>query len=176
MPVQIRPAQALDIPAITAIYAEAVTGGTACYELDPPDEAEMSRRMAAILQGGFPYLVAEEEGQVLGYAYASFFRTRPAYRFLVEDSIYLGKEAQGKGIGKLLLSTLIDRCTMLGYRQMIAVIGGASPASIRLHRALNFEHSGGINGSGFKFGQWLDTVFMQRPLGEGRNTTPTKVE
>ncbi|MDQ0457340.1 GNAT family N-acetyltransferase [Rhizobium paknamense] len=172
MTLSLRPASFADIPAITAIYAQAVTGGTACYELEPPDEAEMRRRMEAILAGKFPYLIAEEGGEVLGYAYASFFRTRAAYRFLVEDSIYLGEAARGRGVGKLLLTALIEQCTALGYRQMIAVIGGASPASIGLHRSLGFVHSGGITGSGFKFGHWLDTVFMQRPLGEGKDSLP----
>lgn len=173
MPLSLRPATPKDIPAITAIYRQSVLCGTASYEILAPDEADMAGRMDAITAQSYPYIVAEDEkGNLLGYAYAGPFRTRPAYRWLVEDSIYLAPEAQGKGVGKALLKTLIEQCTALGFRQMIAVIGGASPASIGVHTSLGFTHAGGITGSGFKMGQWLDTVFMQRTLGEGNQTLP----
>ncbi|MVA24167.1 N-acetyltransferase family protein [Agrobacterium vitis] len=173
MSVQIRAATQADIPNITEIYRHSVLTGTASYEIAPPDETEMARRMETVTSQSYPYIVAEDVGGgLLGYAYASAFRTRPAYRFLVEDSIYLAEAAQGKGIGKALLADLVAQCTALGFRQMIAVIGGASPASIGVHRSLGFTHAGGINGSGFKHGIWLDTVFMQRPLGEGKQTLP----
>lgn len=169
----LRPATLRDIAAITAIYRHSVLNGTASYEIIPPDETEMARRMQGVKEQSFPYIVAEDEGgHLLGYAYASPFRTRPAYRWLVEDSIYLAADAQGKGVGKALLKALIEQCTALGFRQMIAVIGGASPASIGVHTSLGFTHAGGITGSGFKMGQWLDTVFMQRTLGEGNQTLP----
>ncbi|TWD53411.1 phosphinothricin acetyltransferase [Agrobacterium vitis] len=173
MTFSLRPATAADIPAITAIYRHSVLNGTASYEIAPPNEAEMAQRMAAILSQSYPYIVAQaHDGALLGYAYASAFRTRPAYRWLVEDSIYLAADAQGKGVGKALLKALIEQCTTLGFRQMIAVIGGASPASIGVHTSLGFTHAGGIAGSGFKMGQWLDTVFMQISLGEGKDTLP----
>jgi L-amino acid N-acyltransferase YncA len=174
MTISLRPATPADIPAITAIYRQSVLGGTASYEIAAPDEAEMARRMDAILAQSYPYIVAEEESHLLGYAYAGPFRTRPAYRWLVEDSIYLAADAQGKGVGKALLKALIEQCTDLGFRQMIAVIGGASPASIGVHASLGFAHAGGITGSGFKMGQWLDTVFMQLTLGEGNETLPNE--
>ncbi|MBF2717936.1 GNAT family N-acetyltransferase [Agrobacterium vitis] len=173
MPVQIRAAIPADIPSITEIYRHAILTGKASYEITPPDEAEMAQRMEMIASQSYPYIVAEDgDGGLLGYAYASAFRTRPAYRWLVEDSIYLAEAAQGKGIGKALLADLVAQCTALGFRQMIAVIGGANPASIGVHRSLDFTHAGGINGSGFKHGTWLDTVFMQRALGEGNQTLP----
>jgi L-amino acid N-acyltransferase YncA len=173
MTISLRPATPADIPAITAIYRQSVLSGTASYEITPPDEAEMAQRMEAIRAQSYPYIVAEEPGgHVLGYAYAGPFRTRPAYRFLVEDSIYLAADAQGMGVGKALLKALIEQCTALGFRQMIAVIGGASPASIGVHASLGFTPAGGITGSGFKMGQWLDTAFMQLSLGEGNQTLP----
>lgn len=172
--VAIRPATAADAPAITSIYAHAVLNGTASYEYDPPSLAEITARFASLKAGQFPYLAAEANGAVLGYAYASHFRTRPAYRFTVEDSIYIAPEAQGRGIGKLLLIELIARCTTLGFRQMIAVIGdgAANLASVKLHAALGFQHSGRIEESGFKFGRWCDTVLMQRALNGGTDTPP----
>ncbi|HBF32866.1 N-acetyltransferase family protein [Rhizobium sp.] len=173
MSLSLRPATPKDIPTITDIYRQSVLSGTACYEIIPPDEAEMARRMDSVLSQSYPYLVAEDEnGHLLGYAYGGPFRTRAAYRWLVEDSIYLAPAAQGKGVGKTLLKALIEQCKALGFRQMIAVIGGASPASIGVHTSLGFTHAGGITGSGFKMGQWLDTVFMQRTLGEGNQTLP----
>lgn len=163
-----------DIPAITAIYAEAVLNGTASFELDPPDEAEMLRRFRAIRDQNYPYISAHaEDGSLLGYAYASAYRSRPAYRWTVEDSVYIGPGAQGRGLGRALLAEIINRCEALGFRQMIAVIGGADHLpSIRLHEALGFAHAGVLRHVGFKHGSWLDTVMMDRPLGDGDTTSP----
>jgi phosphinothricin acetyltransferase len=169
----IRDAGPADISAITDIYAEAVSHGTASYELSAPEHTEMAARYQAIVGKGFPYVVAvSRDGAVLGYAYASAFRTRPAYRWLVEDSIYLAPSARGMGIGKALLNELVLRCTALGFRQMVGVVGGASAASIAVHRSCGFEQVGHLTGTGFKHGAWLDTVFMQRPLGDGNSTLP----
>ena len=169
----IRDATPSDLTDITRIYTDSVLNGVASYELVAPDEAEMTRRMAAIRDNGYPYLIATDaDGMVLGYAYASAFRTRPAYRWLVEDSIYLAPEARGQGIGRALLEALIGRCEELGFRQMVAVIGGGHPASIAVHQRAGFVSAGMIAGSGHKHGQWQDTVFMQRRLGEGKATDP----
>lgn len=169
---QIRDATLGDLSDIRRIYADSVLNGVASYELTPPDEAEMARRFEAVCDNGYPYLIAAAEDRVLGYAYVSAFRTRPAYRWLVEDSIYLAPEARGRGVGRALLEALIERCEALGFRQMVAVIGGAHPASIAAHQKAGFVTCGRISGSGHKHGAWLDTVFMQRPLGEGQNTDP----
>ncbi len=169
----IRPAALTDIPAITRIYAHAVETGTASFELTPPDEAEMTRRMSKLLDGGFPYLVAEADGTVVGYAYAGLYRERPAYRFTLEDSIYIAPAAQGRGIGSALLPALIEESTARGFRQMIAVIGDSEQAaSIALHTRTGFYYVGTFPHVGFKFGRWLDTVLMQRALGPGATTTP----
>jgi L-amino acid N-acyltransferase YncA len=171
--VTIRPATPADIPAITRIYAHAVRNGTATFELEPPDEAEMMRRMTALLEGHFPYVAAEIGGALAGYAYAGLHRTRPAYRFTVEDSIYVDPTAQRRGVGRALLKRLIEECERRGFRQMIAVIGDSTQtASIEVHRALGFRHVGNIENVGFKFGRWLDTVLMQRELGPGATTKP----
>ncbi|MBU1316134.1 MAG: GNAT family N-acetyltransferase [Alphaproteobacteria bacterium] len=176
MSFSLRDARLSDLAAITAIYADSVTNGTASYEMTPPDEAEMQERFLAITSRGYPYIAAEgHDGAFLGYAYASAFRTRPAYRWLVEDSIYLAPAARGQGIGRALLAELVDRCTTLGFRQMVAVIGGASPASIALHHAHGFELSGTLKGTGFKHGRWLDTVMMQRRLGDGNTSDPDQL-
>jgi L-amino acid N-acyltransferase YncA len=173
MSLSIRPASFADIPAITRIYDHAVQYGTASFELTPPDEAEMKRRMTALLDGGFPYLTAENGGKVLGYAYAGHYRTRPAYRFSVEDSIYVAPRAQRRGVGRALLDRLIVESEGRGLRQMIAVIGdSAQVASIELHRAAGFRLIGTIENVGFKFGRWLDSVLMQRALGPGATTKP----
>ena len=173
MSTSIRPATPADIPAITRIYAHAVRYGTASFELEPPDEAEMMRRMRALFDGGYPYLVAEAEGAVAGYAYAGPYRTRPAYRFSVENSVYVAPEAHRRGIGRLLLDALISECEARGYRLMIAVIGdSAQTASIELHRAAGFKLVGAFEGVGYKFDRWLDTVLMQRPLGKGSSAPP----
>ena len=173
MSLSIRPASLADIPAITRIYDHAVQHGTASFELTSPDEAEMKRRMTALLDGGFPYLTAENGGELLGYAYAGHYRTRPAYRFSVEDSIYIAPQAQRRGVGRALLDQLIVEAESRGFRQMIAVIGdSAQVASIELHRAAGFRLIGTIENVGFKFGRWLDSVLMQRALGPGATTKP----
>ena len=173
MTLTIRPARISDIPAITRIYTHAVAHGTASFELEPPDEGEMTRRMKALLDGKFPYFVAEIDSAVAGYAYASLYRTRPAYRFTVEDSVYVAPEMHRRGIGKVLLEKLIDACTALGFRQMIAVIGDSDQAaSIGMHKACGFEPAGNLQNIGFKFGRWLDTPLMQRALGPGASKLP----
>ncbi|WP_105374447.1 GNAT family N-acetyltransferase [Neorhizobium huautlense] len=173
MTFRIRDASPSDLPVITEIYRDSVLNGTASYEIVPPDQVEMTSRFEAIKAKGYPYITAEgENGALLGYAYASAFRTRPAYRWLVEDSIYLAPEARGRGVGKALLKELLIRCEALGFRQMIAVIGGASPASVAVHASLGFEMTGTLKGTGFKHGKWLDTVLMQISLGEGKETDP----
>jgi phosphinothricin acetyltransferase len=172
--IAIRAAVAADLDRITEIYADAVTHGTASYELEPPSRAEMASRFGAVTAGGFPYLVAETEGAVLGYAYAGPFRPRPAYRFVVEDSVYVAPEAKGRGIGLLLMQALIETARVSGFRQIIAVIGDghAESASVRLHEKLGFHHCGRLEGSGYKHGRWLDTVFMQLPLNGGADLPP----
>jgi L-amino acid N-acyltransferase YncA len=171
----LRPAKPSDIPAVTAIYRPAVLVGTASFELDPPSEEEMLRRFKAITDGGYPYFVAELDGRVVGYAYASAYRTRPGYRFTVENSIYISSDAQGKGLGRMLLAALIEACTAQGFRLMVAIIGdSANFASITLHRRAGFTFSGTIHSVGYKFGRWLDSVIMQLPLGEGDRTTPAE--
>ena len=171
--VTVRPATLADIPAITRIYAEAVMHGTASFELEPPDEAEMARRMTALLDGGFPYLAAEIGGALVGYAYAGPYRPRRAYRFSVEDSIYVDPDAQRKGVGRALLTRLIEESERRGFRQMIAVIGdSAQTPSIEVHRALGFRMIGAVENVGFKFDRWLDSVLMQRAIGPGATTKP----
>jgi L-amino acid N-acyltransferase YncA len=155
-----------DVAAITRIYAHAVRFGTASFEIEPPDEAEMARRQRALIEGGFPYLVAEADAAVAGYAYAGPYRPRPAYRFSVENSVYVAPEAHQRGIGRALLDRLIAEATDRGFRQMIAVIGDSNQAaSIALHRAAGFRLVGTIAVVGFKHGRWLDSVLMQRELG-----------
>lgn len=169
----LRPSTAADLPAITAIYAHAVQHGAGTFELDPPDEAEMTRRRDDVLAKGWPWLVAEDAGSVLGYAYAGPFRARPAYRFTVEDSIYIAPEARGRGVGRMLLAELMARCEAAGARQMLAVIGDtANAASIALHRGAAFEPTGTFRDVGHKFGRWLDVVLMQRALGSGAALPP----
>jgi L-amino acid N-acyltransferase YncA len=170
---EIRPAAAADLPAITEIYEHAVRYGTATFELIPPDLAEMTRRFGVLEDGGFPYLVAALEGRVVGYAYAGAYRPRPAYRFTVENSVYLQPAIHRRGIGMQLLQRLIADCEQRGYRQMIAVIGdSANAGSIRVHAKCGFEMIGTHPDVGFKFGRWLDTVMMQRALGDGATTLP----
>jgi L-amino acid N-acyltransferase YncA len=163
-----------DIGDITAIYEHAVLHGTGTYELEPPNEAEMTRRFEHFTGNGLPWLVAEEGGVTMGYAYASPFRTRPAYRWGIEDSIYVAPEAKGKGIGKALLQRLLEICEGQGYHQMFAVIGDGkgNKGSVALHESLGFAHSGTMLGSGFKFGQWIDTVIMQKALNGGTARLP----
>ncbi len=172
-PLLVRPSTPADLDAIRAIYADAVAHGTGTFELEAPDAAEMERRRDEVLAKGLPWLVAEAQGRVLGYAYANHFRPRPAYRFSVEDSIYLNPDAQGRGVGRALLAELLARCQAAGARQMLAVIGdSANHGSIGVHRALGFEPSGLLKAVGWKFGRWLDVVLMQRTLGAGALTPP----
>lgn len=170
---QIRDARREDCAAIAAIYGHAVLHGTASWEVDPPSEMEMVRRQDSIVAAGFPYLVAEQDGVILGYCYANAYRPRPAYRGTVEDSIYLAPAAQGRGTGKALLSALLEICTARGYRQIIGVIGdghGGSLASLKLHESLGFALIGIAKNVGFKHGRWLDQHLLQRTLGEGCET------
>ena len=168
----IRPATTADIPAITAIYRPSVLHGTASFEITAPDEAEMARRMQAVLDANMPYLVAESGGKVLGYGYLGAYRPRPAYAWAVENSIYVDPAAHRAGVGRALLAALIEYATARGFRQMIAVIGDSGQSgSIGLHRAMGFTFCGTVHSVGFKHGRWLDQVLMQRTLGDG-DTTP----
>ena len=168
----IRPAGPQDIPAITRIYADAVEHGTATFEIEPPDEAEMARRQHALLANDLPYLVAEQAGIVAGYAYAGRYHARPAYRWSVEDTIYVAPALHRQGLGRLLMSRLIVEAEARGFRQMIAVIGDSTnAASVALHAVVGFRLIGTLQCVGFKHGRWLDTVLMQRPLG-GADATP----
>ena len=169
----IRPAQPRDLAVITAIYDDAVRHGTASFELDPPDEAEMARRYETLRAGGYPYLVAELDGGIVGYAYAGPYRARPAYRWTIEDSIYIAPRAQRRGIGRALLARLVADAEAGGFRQMLAVIGDtANTGSVEVHRAAGFRLVGTFESVGFKFGRWLDTVLMQRELGRGQRQRP----
>jgi len=169
----VRPTEPRDIAAITAIYAWNVEHGSGTFEIDAPGPSEMARRRDAVLANGLPWLVAERDGRVAGYAYANRFRPRPAYRFCVEDSVYVAADAQGRGLGRLLLVELIARCEARGMRQMLAVIGdGANHASIGLHRSVGFRPAGILRASGWKFERWLDVVILQRELGPGDRTAP----
>lgn len=171
----IRPSRPEDLAAISAIYAHAVLHGTGSFEIDPPDPAEMARRREDVLAKGLPYLVAETPAGVVGYAYASPFRPRPAYRFSVENSVYVHADARGRGLGALLLAELIARCTDWGARQMLAVIGdSANQASVALHTRLGFEPAGRFQNVGRKFDRWLDVVLMQRALGSGAAQPPAE--
>jgi L-amino acid N-acyltransferase YncA len=170
--IQIRDSVAGDVPALQSIYAHHVMHGTGSFELEAPTPDEMRRRREDVLGNGFPYLVATEgtaqDARVLGYAYVNFFRTRPAYRFTVENSIYLAPDAHGRGIGKRLLLELLRRCEAAGCRQVVAVIGdSANTGSIALHAACGFRFAGTLRSTGWKFDRWLDTVMMQKDLGPG---------
>jgi phosphinothricin acetyltransferase len=169
----IRPSREEDIAAIGAIYGHHVLHGLASFEEVPPDAREIARRRAELIARGLPYLVAEAEGRVVGYAYAGPYRPRSGYRYTLEDSIYIDPQRIGRGVGRLLLTELIARSTELGYRQMLAVIGGSDNwPSIRLHQNLGFNRVGMLPAIGFKFGGWVDTVLMQRALGAGAATLP----
>ena len=175
MSIAIRPATASDISAITRIYGDSVRTGTASFELEAPDEAEMARRMKEITGKGFPYLAADDDaGQLAGYAYAALYRTRPAYRFTVEDSVYVAPTHQGRGVGRALLEALIEACAARGFRQMIAVIGDSprQAGSVALHKATGFHHIGILPDVGFKHDHWCDTLLMQRALGDGDRSKP----
>ncbi len=173
----IRPAGIEDVPAIRSIYEDAVLHGTATFEIVPPDEAEMAARFTAITGQGYPFIVAEDaHGVVLGYAYAHAFRARPAYRWSVEDSVYVAPNAKGSGVGGHLLTRLLELAAESGFRQMVAVIGGSDHApSIRLHERAGFRMIGVFEQSGFKFGRWIDTVLMQMPLGAAGSTLPDEM-
>jgi len=167
----IRPSTAVDIDAVTRIYAWNVLHGSGTFEIEPPDRLEIERRRADVLAKGWPWLVLESAGAVAGYAYASPFRPRPAYRFCVEDSVYLAPESVGRGFGRLLLAELLARCEAAGARQILAVIGdSANAASIGVHRALGFAPAGTLRAAGWKFERWLDVVLMQKGLGPGDAT------
>jgi phosphinothricin acetyltransferase len=170
-PLLIRPSTPEDFPAITRIYAHHVLHGTATFETEPPSSEEMLRRREEVLARGWPWLTAERGGVVLGYAYANQLRPRPAFRFCLEDSIYLDQDALGQGVGRALLVELMAQCEARGARQMVAVIGdSANAASIGLHQACGFEPCGGYAAAGWKFERWIDVVLMQRALGEGAAT------
>jgi L-amino acid N-acyltransferase YncA len=173
MAIPIRPAEPRDIAAITRIYAHAVEHGTASFELDPPDEAEITRRYHTLRDGRFPFIVAEIDGVVAGYAYAGPYRARPAYRFTVEDSIYIDPAMQRRGVGRALLERLLVEAEKEGFRQMIAVIGDSNQQpSIALHAAAGFRMVGTFEAVGYKFGRWLDSVLMQKALGKGASAAP----
>ncbi|HSI52592.1 MAG TPA: GNAT family N-acetyltransferase [Ramlibacter sp.] len=169
----IRPSTDADLPAITAIYSHHVLHGTGTFETTPPSGADMAGRRADVLAKGLPWLVAEQDGKVLGYAYCQWFKPRPAYRFSAEDSIYLHPDAAGKGLGKLLLAELERQAVAQGVRKLIAVIGDSNNGgSVGVHRALGFTPVGVLKSCGWKFGKWLDVVLMEKALGEGDSTPP----
>lgn len=170
---ELRPAKSADVPAIREIYAHHVLHGLASFEIEPPSVAEMRSRFDSITGGGFPYILVADGDDVLGYAYASAYRARPGYRYTVEDSVYVSPGLVGRGIGRRLLAGLIDESERRGYRQMLAVIGdSANTASIELHRACGFGDVGTLCSVGFKFGRWVDSVLMQRGLGESDCSSP----
>jgi len=171
----VRPSRDADVAAIATIYAHHVLHGVASFEEVPPDANEIARRRAEIRAEGLPYLVAERDGRVVGYCYAGHYRTRSAYRYSLEDSIYIDAAEIGRGIGRALLSELIDRSAALGYRQMVAVVGGSDTwPSIRLHERLGFARIGTLPAIGFKFGGWIDSIYLQRALGPGATSLPTR--
>jgi phosphinothricin acetyltransferase len=170
----LRPSTEADLPAITAIYRHHVLHGTGTFETEPPGQEDMAGRRKDVLGKGLPWLVAESGGEVVGYAYCQWFKPRPAYRFSAEDSIYLRPDAAGKGLGKQLLTELERQATLAGVRKLIAVIGDSNNrGSVGVHRALGFNHVGVFQSCGWKFGQWLDVVLMEKFIGEG-NSTPAE--
>lgn len=174
MNLQLRPATPADIAAITAIYAVEVRELVNTYEYEVPAEDEMAQRMADIIARGFPYLVATLDGELAGYAYVNTYRGRIAYQWTVENSVYVDGRFQSHGVGSALMQALIDECTARGFRQMIAVIGEpTNTASIKLHERFGFQLVGIFRGLGRKHGRWLDTVQMQRALGDGADSAPT---
>jgi L-amino acid N-acyltransferase YncA len=169
----IRPSNEQDLSAITRIYGHHVLHGTGTFETTPPSLDEMAARRADVLSKGLPWLVVEEDGQVLGFAYGNWFKPRPAYRFSVEDSIYLAPGAAGQGLGRALLAELLTTLERSGIRKVMAVIGdSANTGSIGVHKALGFEQVGVVQACGWKFGRWLDIVMMQRAIGDGDRTPP----
>lgn len=170
---QVRPATLDDIPAIHAIYTHHVTHGLGSFEEQAPSVDEMRRRYGEITSGGFPYVAAQVGGTLAGYGYCTLYRTRSAYRYALEDSVYVRQDSVGRGVGRAILAELIRRCETLGYRQIIAVIGdSANSASIGLHAGQGFLRVGTLRSAGFKLGRWVDSVFMQRPLGTGDGSPP----
>ncbi|NVM88429.1 GNAT family N-acetyltransferase [Variovorax sp. SG517] len=173
MPLAIRPSREEDVAAITAIYAHHVLHGTGTFETEPPSPTDMASRRADVLARNLPYLVAEEDGKVLGFAYCNWFKPRPAYRFSAEDSIYVSESARGKGLGAKLLAALSQAAEAAGVRKLIAVIGdSANAGSIGVHRSQGFTHVGVLKDCGWKFGEWRDVVLMEKVLGEGSTTRP----
>ena len=169
----IRPSRDEDVAAIAAIYGHHVLHGTGTFETEPPSATDMAARRADVLAKGLPYLVAEENAQVLGFAYCNWFKPRPAYRFSAEDSIYVAPGLQGKGLGRALLAALCRQAEAAGVRKMLAVIGdSANAGSIGVHSALGFTHTGTVRSCGWKFERWLDVVLMEKPLGAGDSTPP----
>ncbi|MEE4888264.1 N-acetyltransferase family protein [Pseudomonas alliivorans] len=169
----LRDAREDDMPVIQAIYADHVLNGISSFELEPPSVGELARRRALVLESGLPYRVAEHAGEVVGYGYATPYRPRPAYRFTVEDSVYVRNGMGGMGIGRALLGDLIWHCEQGGWRQMVAVIGNSeNAASIGLHESFGFRRVGVFESVGFKHGRWVDTVLMQCALGDGASTFP----
>jgi L-amino acid N-acyltransferase YncA len=172
---KIRPSRDTDVAAITAIYTHHVLTGTGTFEVTPPTEADMSSRRTDVLSKGLPYLVVEDAGDVVGFAYCNWFKPRPAYRFSAEDSIYLDPRAHGKGLGRLLLQELMAQAERAGVRKLIAVIGdSANQGSIGVHTGCGFAHVGVLSACGWKFDRWLDVVLMERSLGQGATTNPTQ--
>jgi phosphinothricin acetyltransferase len=169
----IRPSRDDDVEAITAIYAHHVLHGTGTFETEPPTAADMAARRADVLSRNLPYLVAERDGELLGFAYCNWFKPRPAYRFSAEDSIYLAENARGQGLGTKLLAALGQAAEAVGVRKLIAVIGdSANAGSVGVHRAQGFSHVGVLKDCGWKFGEWRDVVLMEKVLGEGSSTRP----
>ncbi|MGH7066394.1 MAG: GNAT family N-acetyltransferase [Acetobacteraceae bacterium] len=172
--IDIRAGEESDVATIAAIYAHHVRTGTASFETEPPDEEEMRRRRKEIVGRGYPYLVAVD-GMLLGYAYAGPYRVRPAYRDTVENSVYVRPDAMRRGVGRMLLERLVEECTQRGFRQMVAIVGDANNlASIRLHERAGFRHVGVLQAVGWKHGRWLDTVLLQRALGDGCGRAPSE--
>lgn len=175
--VHIRDADKTDMNAVRAIYAHYVLHGLATFEEEPPTEEELNIRRDGVIAAGLPYLVAEYDGRILGYCYATAYRPRPAYRYTIEDSVYVADGHGGRGIGAALLSALVERCEAGPWRQMLAVIGNSgNEGSIALHRRLGFETVGTLQSVGFKLGRWVDTVVMQRSLGQADRTLPATTQ
>jgi phosphinothricin acetyltransferase len=171
--IELRPATPDDIGEIQAIYAHHVLHGLASFEEEPPSAAELLRRYEEVAGRGLPYVVADYAGTVAGYGYCTLYRSRSAYRYTLEDSVYVRAGAEGRGVGGALLAELIRRCAAAGYRQLVAVIGdSANAASIGLHASQGFLHAGTLRSAGFKFGRWVDSLIMQRPLGPGDGSPP----
>ncbi|SCC92653.1 Phosphinothricin N-acetyltransferase [Thiomonas sp. X19] len=171
----IRPATEADVAAITHIYRHHVLHGTGTFEIQPPDTAEMQQRLQRVTQRGLPWLVAERDGEVAGFAYANWFREREAYRWTLEDSVYVDAQQRGQGLGSALLQQLLQACEAQGARQLLAVIGdSANEGSIALHLRHGFTHGGVMPAVGWKFGRWLDVVLMQKALGPGASAPPTR--